>query len=331
MNDSCALCALHRHHHHPQSPFPATSIAVRRPLSRKDLQHEAISTMEASVLGSTETNHRVSIGVISPYNAQVIAIQEKLGTTYSTDAESDFFVSVRSIDGFQGGEEDAIIISTIRNNGNGAIGQRVNVAPTKASVNKLVFSSSLPLSFFLSSLLLEDWWKANTLKFRILSNMFGKFGQMIGACQRLKEHSRFLLIRGPDDAGPATDIPRYMYRNEFLDRPLIWATVTMYLPQDFIMMDPSSLYASSRNFSDQYGDMRLDIDDMSYEVELVALGERIGNVNTGLSEDMISKCLTETKIYSDRNHKERTCCICLTFWKILSRDVAKILGMHEYY
>ncbi|KAI8023417.1 D-aminoacyl-tRNA deacylase [Camellia lanceoleosa] len=63
---------------------------------------------------------------------KVIAIQEKLGTTYSTDAKSDFFVSVRSVDGFQGGEEDVIIISTVRNNGNGAIGQRVNVAPTRA-------------------------------------------------------------------------------------------------------------------------------------------------------------------------------------------------------
>ncbi|GMP96083.1 hypothetical protein CsSME_00044884 [Camellia sinensis var. sinensis] len=77
------------------------------------------------------------------------------------------------------------------------------------------------------------------------------------------------------------------------------------------MMDPSSLYASSRNFSDQYGNIRLDIDDISYE-ELLAQGERIGNVNTGLSEDMTSKCLTETKIYSDRNNEERTCCICLT-------------------
>ncbi|KAL7250422.1 hypothetical protein ACSBR1_012434 [Camellia fascicularis] len=69
-----------------------------------------------------------------------------------------------------------------------------------------------------------------------------------------------------------------------------------------MMMDPSSLYSSSRNFSDQYGNMRLDVDDMSYE-ELLALGERIGNVNTGLSEDMISKCLRETKIYSDYSHE----------------------------
>ncbi|GMP58455.1 hypothetical protein CsSME_00022112 [Camellia sinensis var. sinensis] len=52
---------------------------------------------------------------------KVIAIQEKLGTTYSTDAKSDFFVSIRSVDGFQGSEEDVIIISTVRNNGNGAI------------------------------------------------------------------------------------------------------------------------------------------------------------------------------------------------------------------
>lgn len=46
--------------------------------------------------------------------------------------------------------------------------------------------------------------------------------------------------------------------------------------------------------------------------ELLALGERIGNVNTGLSEDMISKCLTET-IYcsSDQLQEEGTCVICL--------------------
>ncbi|PSS33422.1 E3 ubiquitin-protein ligase HIP1 [Actinidia chinensis var. chinensis] len=61
---------------------------------------------------------------------------------------------------------------------------------------------------------------------------------------------------------------------------------------------------------DEYGDMRLDVDNMSYE-ELLALGESIGNVSTGLSEDMISKCLTETKNASDQNHGEETCCICL--------------------
>uniref|UniRef100_M0ZNG5 RING-type E3 ubiquitin transferase n=1 Tax=Solanum tuberosum TaxID=4113 RepID=M0ZNG5_SOLTU len=46
--------------------------------------------------------------------------------------------------------------------------------------------------------------------------------------------------------------------------------------------------------------------------ELLALGERIGHVNTGLSEELISKCMTES-IYcsSDQNHEEGNCVICL--------------------
>ena len=86
---------------------------------------------------SVANRQKVSVGIISPYNAQVFAIQEKLGKTYSTNTCSDFCVSVRSVDGFQGGEEDVIIISTVRNNLNGKVGflsnrQRANVALTRA-------------------------------------------------------------------------------------------------------------------------------------------------------------------------------------------------------
>lgn len=70
------------------------------------------------------------------------------------------------------------------------------------------------------------------------------------------------------------------------------------------------MYASSRNLFDQYGDLRLDIDNMGYE-ELLALGERIGNVSTGLSEDMVSKCLMEAQNSSTQSDEEGTCCICL--------------------
>lgn len=46
--------------------------------------------------------------------------------------------------------------------------------------------------------------------------------------------------------------------------------------------------------------------------ELLALGERIGSVSTGLSEDLVSKCVIET-IYcsSDQTQEEATCVICL--------------------
>ncbi|CAH2050983.1 unnamed protein product [Thlaspi arvense] len=76
-----------------------------------------------------------------------------------------------------------------------------------------------------------------------------------------------------------------------------------------MIVDRSALY--SRSLLDQHRDMRLDIDNMSYE-ELLALGERIGHVSTGLSEDMILKCLTES-IYcsSDQFQEEGTCVICL--------------------
>ncbi|XVF85502.1 hypothetical protein PTKIN_Ptkin17bG0122800 [Pterospermum kingtungense] len=80
-------------------------------------------------------SRELSVGIISPYAAQVVAIQEKLGRRY--DKIDGFAVKVKSVDGFQGGEEDIVIISTVRSNNSGAIGflsssQRINVALTRA-------------------------------------------------------------------------------------------------------------------------------------------------------------------------------------------------------
>ncbi|XP_031251129.1 DNA polymerase epsilon subunit B [Pistacia vera] len=44
--------------------------------------------------------------------------------------------------------------------------------------------------------------------FSSLRQQFGKLGQKIADHPRLKEHSRFLFIPGPDDAGPSTVLPR---------------------------------------------------------------------------------------------------------------------------
>ncbi|VFQ99746.1 unnamed protein product [Cuscuta campestris] len=96
------------------------------------------------------TKQKVQIGCISPYKAQVYAIQEKLGNNYSTDVGSGFCVNVRSVDGFQGGEEDVIIISTVRSNGKGAVGflsnfQRTNVVLTRARYCLWVLGNSATL------------------------------------------------------------------------------------------------------------------------------------------------------------------------------------------
>ncbi|KAH7521374.1 hypothetical protein FEM48_Zijuj07G0026400 [Ziziphus jujuba var. spinosa] len=106
--------------------------------SRKNMVEVAVISEIVSSLHKKfkETKKNVRIGVISPYKAQVYAIQENL-KIYSDDASSDFAVSVRSVDGFQGGEEDVIIISTVRCNGNGSVGflsnrQRANVGLTRA-------------------------------------------------------------------------------------------------------------------------------------------------------------------------------------------------------
>ncbi|XP_057496549.1 uncharacterized protein LOC130781371 isoform X2 [Actinidia eriantha] len=81
------------------------------------------------------SKNNISIGVISPYSAQVVAILDKIGRKYKN--LDGFTVKVKSIDGFQGGEEDIIIISTVRSNSGGFVGflsspQRTNVALTRA-------------------------------------------------------------------------------------------------------------------------------------------------------------------------------------------------------
>jgi len=77
----------------------------------------------------------LNIGVVSPYAAQVVAIQDKLGKKY--EKLDGFTVKVKTIDGFQGGEEDVVVITTVRSNSIGSIGflsspQRTNVALTRA-------------------------------------------------------------------------------------------------------------------------------------------------------------------------------------------------------
>ncbi|XP_073065702.1 E3 ubiquitin-protein ligase MBR2-like isoform X1 [Primulina eburnea] len=79
-------------------------------------------------------------------------------------------------------------------------------------------------------------------------------------------------------------------------------------PEDYMLIDP--FINGFVEMHDRHRDMRLDVDNMSYE-ELLALEERIGNVNTGLSEEKILASMKQRKYrVFGVALKLEPCCIC---------------------
>ncbi|WOL07350.1 hypothetical protein Cni_G16090 [Canna indica] len=86
-------------------------------------------------IGTMRRRRKLSVGVICPYSAQVLAIQERIGKTNQLNPYMS--VKVNSVDGFQGSEADVIILCTVRANCAGSVGflsdlNRTNVALTRA-------------------------------------------------------------------------------------------------------------------------------------------------------------------------------------------------------
>jgi superfamily I DNA and/or RNA helicase len=84
-----------------------------------------------------------AIGVITPYRGQVRLLRDLLA-----DEEE---VEVDSVDGFQGREKDAVVVSLVRSNAEGDIGfladtRRTNVALTRARSCLVVVGDSATLS-----------------------------------------------------------------------------------------------------------------------------------------------------------------------------------------
>ncbi|KAK6944414.1 Zinc finger, RING-type, partial [Dillenia turbinata] len=67
---------------------------------------------------------------------------------------------------------------------------------------------------------------------------------------------------------------------------------------------------------DRYRDMRLDVENMSYE-ELLALEEVIGNVCTGLSDEASTKFLKQSEyfLFEEANAERESCSICQEDYK----------------
>lgn len=81
--------------------------------------------------------------------------------------------------------------------------------------------------------------------------------------------------------------------------------------EDYMLFDPF-IYHGMAEMHDRHRDMRLDVDNMSYE-ELLALEERIGDVSTGLSEETILKLMKQRTCLSVATEfpaDMEPCCIC---------------------
>ncbi|XP_061990361.1 uncharacterized protein LOC133708840 [Rosa rugosa] len=107
-----------------------------------------------------KSKQRLSIGIVSPYAAQVVAIKDRVGEKY--DRLDGFVVKVKTVDGFQGGEEDIIIMSTVRSNSQQSLEfisklQRVNVSITRARHCLWILGNERTLSDS------ESVWKALVL------------------------------------------------------------------------------------------------------------------------------------------------------------------------
>ncbi|KAK9493790.1 P-loop containing nucleoside triphosphate hydrolase protein [Lipomyces doorenjongii] len=123
------------------------------------------------VLGLLDKGVKMSdIGIISPYNAQVTIISKRLeacgdkGVINKTNEEE--ILEISTVDGFQGREKNAIIISLVRSNTNGEIGfltddRRLNVAMTRPMRYLCVIGDTETLSR--GSKFLKAWvdWATN--------------------------------------------------------------------------------------------------------------------------------------------------------------------------
>ncbi|KAK9071144.1 hypothetical protein SSX86_009712 [Deinandra increscens subsp. villosa] len=80
--------------------------------------------------------------------------------------------------------------------------------------------------------------------------------------------------------------------------------------EDYMLVDP--FINGVADLNDRHRDMRLDVDNMSYE-ELLALEESIGDVKTGLTDEVILKSLKQRKYFSFMalaGQNFEPCCIC---------------------
>jgi E3 ubiquitin-protein ligase Arkadia len=100
--------------------------------------------------------------------------------------------------------------------------------------------------------------------------------------------------------------------------------------EDYMLFDP--FINGVAELHDRHRDMRLDVDNMSYE-ELLALEERIGDVNTGLTEETIMESMQQSKYLSIMEGSPSNlepCCICREEY-VTGDDVGALDCGHDFH
>ncbi|MCP5095335.1 MAG: AAA family ATPase [Chloroflexi bacterium] len=118
--------------------------------SRRNPQEAALVVSQVHALQAAGIRN---IGVITPYAGQVRLLREQLVDD----------VEINSVDGFQGREKEAIVISLVRSNNKGEVGflaetRRMNVALTRARRKLLVIGDSATITAHPFYARLVDYW-----------------------------------------------------------------------------------------------------------------------------------------------------------------------------
>ncbi|KAL2346842.1 hypothetical protein Fmac_000842 [Flemingia macrophylla] len=113
------------------------------------------------------------------------------------------------------------------------------------------------------------------------------------------------------------------------------------LTHEQIRLLESNLFLNGLNFYDPHREMRLDIDNMSYE-QLLALEERMGTVSTAVTEEALSECLKKTFYQSspsdnadescneDKDDSDTKCSICQEEY-VVADEVGSLQCEHMYH
>lgn len=125
----------------PAAESGATT-GIAAPRSGKIIAGSQVTAKTKSRTNVRQLVKKFEIGITSPYSGQVSLLRQKLEAEFGHTDILDY-IKVSSIDSFQGGEVDVMVLSLVRSNVGGNIGfcgspERINVALTRARLANFV-------------------------------------------------------------------------------------------------------------------------------------------------------------------------------------------------